>query len=329
MAVLQVLFAIAYPLVIYLALGRLTPREIGFGLAALLVLRLWLLSPETLKAATRAFWVPVAAVAAVVAATVAWNHPLGLLLTPAGINLALLVTFGHSLSADRTMVERFARLQVDHLSPAELDYCRSVTRLWCGFFLANGAIALALALTGSLAAWALYTGFISYLAMGVLFTAEYLYRHWRFRRYVGAFTDPVLRRIFPPEVEAAPPERGSGPRLAPEVIGQEETANRLEQALRVPLDLDCIPGHFPGVPIVPGVVQVDWVMRAIAGWTGRRPSIRSLEALKFKKPLRPGNELVLALERDGDGAPYRFEFRQGEDVYSSGRIHLVEADGAP
>lgn len=326
MAALQIVFAIAYPFIIYLALGRLSPREIGLGLAVLLALRVGLLSPHKLMAATKAFWLPVVAVAAVVGVTVAWNHPLGLLLTPVGVNLALLATFGHSLRSERPMVERFARLQVDTLSADERAYCRTVTLVWCGFFLVNGTIALWLAVRGPLAAWALYTGLIGYLAMGVLFTAEYLYRHWRFRRYVGAFTDPVLRRIFPPAEGGG--TRGPEPRLAPDLLDERDGANRLEQTLRIPADLDCLPGHFPGVPIVPGVLQVDWVMRAIGRWTGRAPSIRGIDALKFKKPIRPGNEVTLVLECDGAGSPFRFEFRGDGEVLSTGRI-LLSDPGAP
>jgi uncharacterized membrane protein len=73
-----------------------------------------------------------------------------------------------------------------------------VTAVWCAFFVANGAISLELALAGSRASWALYTGVIAYVCLGALFAAEYVYRHWRFRRYVGAPTDTLLRRFFPP-----------------------------------------------------------------------------------------------------------------------------------
>jgi hypothetical protein len=46
--------------------------------------------------------------------------------------------------------------------------------------------------------WALFTGLISYILIGTLFAGEYLYRHWRFRRFVGGFADPLLKWIFPP-----------------------------------------------------------------------------------------------------------------------------------
>ena len=109
--------------------------------------------------------------------------------------------FGGSLWTDRPMVERFARLHVDDLSDAELRYCRSVTKVWCGFFVVNGSIALYLALAGDVESWAVFTGFVSYVLIGMLLGAEYIYRHWRFRRFVGGFADPVLKWFFPPRFE--------------------------------------------------------------------------------------------------------------------------------
>jgi len=64
--------------------------------------------------------------------------------------------------------------------------------------LANGSIALWLAVWGTARAWAVYTGAIAYLLMGILFAAEYTYRQWRFRRYLGAPTDVLFRWLFPP-----------------------------------------------------------------------------------------------------------------------------------
>ncbi len=99
------------------------------------------------------------------------------------------------------MVERFARSQVDDLSLAEVHYCRRVTQVWCGFFFANGSTALYLALVRDIESWTLFTGLISYVLIGTLFGCEYIYRQWRFRRYLGAFTDPLLKWFFPPRSE--------------------------------------------------------------------------------------------------------------------------------
>jgi uncharacterized membrane protein len=59
-------------------------------------------------------------------------------------------------------------------------------------------VAALLALSGSLRAWGLWTGAFSYLAIAVLFTLELGVRSWRFRRYTGAPTDWLMRRLFPP-----------------------------------------------------------------------------------------------------------------------------------
>ena len=48
--------------------------------------------------------------------------------------------------------------------------------MWAGFLLLNGLVALALAIWGPLGWWALYTGLLAYVLMGLLMGAEYIYR---------------------------------------------------------------------------------------------------------------------------------------------------------
>lgn len=104
-----------------------------------------------------------------------------LFITPVVMNVILLVTFGSSLAAGRVpVVERFARAIDGDLSPERVAYCRAVTKVWCGFFIVNGSIALWLSIYGSLSAWGLYTGGIAYGLMGLLFAAEYTVRRMRF-----------------------------------------------------------------------------------------------------------------------------------------------------
>lgn len=105
-----------------------------------------------------------------------------LLAAPVIINIAFLVVFGSSLLAGRVpMVERFARVMDADFPSNRVSYCRTVTMIWCAFFIINGSVALWLSVYGSLAAWALYTGVIAYGLMGLLFAAEYTVRRIRFR----------------------------------------------------------------------------------------------------------------------------------------------------
>jgi len=196
--VLQTLLLLGYPLLVYFALGFASPRTVALFTLVLVAARLWFASPGRFRARARAF-APIA-IAFVVPSLVALaaGDALSLLLAPALFNLAMLAVFGGSLAARETVVEGLARAQVGDLSDAERAYCRRVTVLWCCFFAANGAACAGVALEASRATWALYTGVIAYVLMGALFAGEYVYRHWKFRRYAGAPTDALLRRIFPP-----------------------------------------------------------------------------------------------------------------------------------
>jgi uncharacterized membrane protein len=319
MAALQVLVGISYPVLVYLALTSMEPRQVGLVVLGLLALRLAFAARMKLASYTRTFWLPVVVVAGVALATARLNDPLGLLLAPTLVNLGLLAVFGLSLWREPPMVERFARLQVDHLSPDEIAYCRTVTGVWCAFFLANGGIALLLALGGNLTLWTLYTGFVSYVLIGVLFALEITYRQWRFRRYEGGVTDPLFRRLFPPRA----------PRMRPQVLAERRLADRRELDLRVPGDLACWPGHFPDVAIVPGVLQLEWVMSEIAAWTGRPADVACIENLKFKRPILPGQELTLVLRSDSEPERFRFELEDDSGAFSLGRIVLAADGEAP
>lgn len=197
-AVLQTLVLLAYPVLVYSALQVASPRAVALGTLALVGLRLALLAPARFAASARAFAPAGIALAAASLVSYVWNDPLSLLLAPALFNLGLLAAFAASFAAPETTVERLARAQVAELDADERRYCRRVTGLWCVFFAGNAAVSAALALAGTREAWALYNGLVAYVLVGALFAAEYLYRHWRFRRYVGAPTDALLRRIFPP-----------------------------------------------------------------------------------------------------------------------------------
>ncbi len=121
-----------------------------------------------------------------------------LLLVPTLVNGVLLFSFGRTLVYPPTVIENIAVTMTKDLSGNEVLYCKNVTVVWCFFFTLNGSMALYLAFFSSLEVWTLYNGVVAYGLMGLLFLVEFIYRHWRFRRFVGTPLDPLLRRIFPP-----------------------------------------------------------------------------------------------------------------------------------
>jgi uncharacterized membrane protein len=197
-AALQALLVLSYPLVVYVALGFASPRAVALVTLGLVAARALFAAREKLWTFARLLAPLGLAFALPSLVSLVWNDPVSLLLAPALFNAAMLAVFAASFAARETTVETLARAQVGSLSEAERVYCRRVTALWCGFFAANGAACAWVALFGSRAEWALYTGVVAYALLGALFAAEYVYRHWRFRRYHGAPTDALLRRLFPP-----------------------------------------------------------------------------------------------------------------------------------
>ena len=55
-------------------------------------------------------------------------------------------------------------------------------------------------------------------------------------------------------------------------------------------------GHFEGFPVVPGVVQVGWVLDAAQAALGEAPRLAAVENLKFKELLLPGQRFRLEVE---------------------------------
>ena len=90
----------------------------------------------------------------------------------------------------------------------------------------------------------------------------------------------------------------------------------MESALPVAADHPAYAGHFPGHPILPGVVLLAEAMAAIGVATGRGPERWTLANVKFVAPVTPGSALALRHEEvDGN---VRFEVRAGDRVVASG-----------
>ena len=81
-------------------------------------------------------------------------------------------------------------------------------------------------------------------------------------------------------------------------------------------------GHFPGNPVLPGVVLLEEVLTALRAW---QPNCRvdGFEVVKFRQPVRPGCAFLLELEQ---AAPNKISFRctVEEQLLSSGIVTLNE-----
>jgi uncharacterized membrane protein len=166
---------LAYPLLVYFGIKVLPPGVIVIGLLALIVLQSAIITESSAQRPLLA----VSAGAALVVVAIAVSAPLiSLKAYPILFSLGLATLFGYSLLRPPTVIERIARLREPDLDEAVSPYLRKVTMAWLCFFVVNAGISAGTAIWGSLEAWTLYNGLISYLLIGSIFTGEFAVRYF-------------------------------------------------------------------------------------------------------------------------------------------------------
>ena len=168
---------VAYPFLVYFGLRTLPPGFVALSLVALLAARAAFVSR---KSGRDSFPYLIACIVVVVLA--ARSPVVGLKTYPILVSLVFAAAFAHSLLWPPTIVEQIARFREPDLPVEVNSYLRKVTIAWLTFFIINAAIPAATAARGSLRLWTLYNGLISYMAMGVMFAAEFLVRQLVRRR---------------------------------------------------------------------------------------------------------------------------------------------------
>lgn len=95
----------------------------------------------------------------------------------------------------------------------------------------------------------------------------------------------------------------------------------MSDALRwtVPLDHPAFAGHFPGTPILPGVMLLDAALQGIAAVTGIALDTCEISVVKFLSPAHPGDALTIR-HAAGAGGTIRFEIAAGTRAVASGSI---------
>ncbi len=81
------------------------------------------------------------------------------------------------------------------------------------------------------------------------------------------------------------------PPLASEVL----TAEGLTWTFEVPTDLPFFEGHFPGHPILPGVVALGWLLAGAERFLGRPLGAVALLNVKFHVVILPGARVELSV----------------------------------
>lgn len=182
---------LAYPVAAHYAVVSDRPAVAVALLAALAVY----VAASFLLAPHPARWLLPPAAAALMLFSV-WDVSWVLYLPPLALNLGLCWLFGRTLRRGREpLIARFAVMEQASLSAELSAYTRVLTWLWTAFFAAAALVSLWLALSGNRDAWSLFTNFLNYALVAVLFLGEFVYRRLRYRSYRHLSPLKLLRNV--------------------------------------------------------------------------------------------------------------------------------------
>ena len=175
LTILSAIVLLAYPFAIYYGLNQWGVGTVSGVLGILFILRILGGNKTRLRELKYITWVSGAMGLILVLLALTFKDTSWFTYYPVIVNILMFTLFASSLWQKESMVERFARLQEPDLPGYAINYTRTVTKIWCLFFVVNGAISLTTIFI-SLDIWTLYNGLISYLLAGTLFTCEFLVR---------------------------------------------------------------------------------------------------------------------------------------------------------
>lgn len=106
----------------------------------------------------------------------------------------------------------------------------------------------------------------------------------------------------------------------------EKTSHAARFELVAPRNLLYFNGHFPDRPILPGVVQIDWVIACGRQCFDLPPLFRGVHALKFQRVIPPETPVELEIVYDRAKSTLFFQIDSAVGRHASGRILFGAAD---
>jgi len=111
----------------------------------------------------------------------------------------------------------------------------------------------------------------------------------------------------------------------PDLLALRRNGQELELDLYNSPDLVQLDGHFPGMPIIPGVAQIDWVVKLAARHFGLALGAAQNYQVKFHRLTLPGTMVTLSLMHDAGRQRLSFSYKRGDDVLTSGVVRLASS----
>jgi 3-hydroxymyristoyl/3-hydroxydecanoyl-(acyl carrier protein) dehydratase len=108
----------------------------------------------------------------------------------------------------------------------------------------------------------------------------------------------------------------------PDVLSEAYGDDRYTCDLIVDATQPCFEGHFPGQPIVPGVVQLGWAIHFGTQLGLDADKFAGVSRCKYTAVISPGTKLTITLTRSDQRSNFRIESEQ--KVHATGVINYAQ-----
>jgi acyl-coenzyme A synthetase/AMP-(fatty) acid ligase len=116
----------------------------------------------------------------------------------------------------------------------------------------------------------------------------------------------------------------------PEIRAIRPLADGAELDLFISPNIACLEGHFPQMPIVPGVAQIDWAVKFAERHLNFPIESAQAFQVKFRRVTIPNTVVTLSLRHTGPWRRINFQYSLGAEILSLGSITVNgPQSGAP
>lgn len=126
----------------------------------------------------------------------------------------------------------------------------------------------------------------------------------------GKIRNALLTQVFMPPAEV----------LMPILLEQTIASAQVTLQVYIPDTLRYLTGHFPHWPVVPGVAQLEWVMRYIRLYLVPDFSCQSLDMVKFMRPIEANTVLLIKLAYCHEKYQVEYSLTSLLGLHASGRV---------
>lgn len=226
--------------------------------------------------------------------------------------------------------DRIVKLEDKRISLTDLEGCLNrhawVSDAHCGLHPQHGRVAAWVALNAEGIACLRDHGRVAVTAelKQALAAAQDKVALPRFWRFAARLPRNPQSKITAADFQAACTASATQPDWLPESAAFADGQYRIDA--QVPLDLAYFTGHFRRFPLVPGVVELQWVADYARRFDWGRQRIVRVENLKYQQFLRPNDRFTLMLDYDTAKNKSTFRLINGSTVYASGRMVFEASD---